>query len=131
VAASDIQPRDRPLIDVLDRVLSKGIVILYDVDVSIAGLRVLEVSGRTVILSLETYTKMTEPPTHDAEASDASMEAVTAYLRRLPVGETETSRPRYSPPIPTRRPTRRTERRVHPDAALHGRPQQGRRSEGE
>jgi hypothetical protein len=34
---------------------------------------------------------MTEPPTHDAQASDASMDAVTAYLKRLPGGETATS----------------------------------------
>ena len=76
----------QPLVDVLDRVLTKGIVILYEIDVSIAGLRVVEITGRTVVLSLETYTKMTEPPPA-ADASDALMDAVTAYLKRLPGGD--------------------------------------------
>jgi len=75
---------ERPLLDVLDRVLAKGIVILYDADVSVAGLRVIEISGRTMMMSLETYMKMTEPKPTDRESSEALISAADAYLSRLP-----------------------------------------------
>jgi gas vesicle protein GvpA/GvpJ/GvpM family len=75
---------ERPLLDVLDRVLAKGIVILYDVDVSVAGLRIIEISGRTMMMSLETYMNMTEPQPADRESSEALISAANAYLSRLP-----------------------------------------------
>jgi len=75
---------EHPLLDVLDRVLAKGIVILYDVDVSVAGLRIIEISGRTMMMSLETYMKMTEPQPADRESSEALISATDAYLSRLP-----------------------------------------------
>lgn len=43
------------LIDVLDRILDKGIVIDAWVRVSLAGIDVLMVEARVVIASLETY----------------------------------------------------------------------------
>ena len=84
MAAEVTQTRDRPLLDVLDRVLAKGIVILYDVDVSVAGLRLIGISGRTMMMSLETYTKMTEPKPADRESSEALISAADAYMSRLP-----------------------------------------------
>ena len=86
-----VKPRQLPaprhtLIDVLDRVLSKGIVIIYEVDVSVAGLRVIEIDGHTMIMSLDTYLHMTEPQAADTENSPALLSATEEYLRDLPTG---------------------------------------------
>jgi len=82
-----ISQRRAQLIDVLDRVLAKGIVIVYDVDVSIAGLRVIEMDGRAMAMSLETYTKMGGPPSAEATNSPALISAAEEYLGRLPTGD--------------------------------------------
>ena len=71
------------LVDVMDRVLTKGIVISYEADVSVVGLHVIEVDGHAVVMSLETYVAMTEPPSAEAETSEALMAAVDEYLHRL------------------------------------------------
>ncbi|HEU5286892.1 MAG TPA: gas vesicle protein GvpJ [Candidatus Limnocylindria bacterium] len=71
------------LVDVLERVLAKGIVIAYQADVSVVGLRVIEVDGCAVVMALETYVEMTEPPSTEAESSEALMAAVDEYLHRL------------------------------------------------
>ena len=84
VARDQIQ---RPtLVDVLDRVLAKGIVISYDVDVSVAGLRVIEFVGMTTIMSLETYVKRVGPSANDG-TSVALVSAAEEYLRDLPRGD--------------------------------------------
>jgi gas vesicle structural protein len=46
---------DRSLIDVLDRVLDKGIVIDAWMRVSLAGLDLVEVEARVVVASINTY----------------------------------------------------------------------------
>ena len=71
------------LMDVLDRVLAKGIVISYDVDVSVAGLRVIGFVGMTTIMSLETYTKRVGAQA-GGEATTALISAAEQYLRDLP-----------------------------------------------
>lgn len=71
------------LVDVMERVLTKGIVISYEADVSVVGLRVIEVGGRAVVMSLETYAEMTDPLSAEAESSEALMTAVDEYLHRL------------------------------------------------
>jgi len=48
------------LVDVLDRVLDKGIVIDAWVRVSIAGLEVVTVEARIVVASIETYLQHSE-----------------------------------------------------------------------
>ena len=47
--------RDHSMIDVLDRVLDKGIVIDGWWKVSIAGISLLALDGRIVVASIETY----------------------------------------------------------------------------
>ena len=47
--------RTASFVDVLDRVLDKGIVIAYRADVSVAGLGLLSVDGVTVVASIATY----------------------------------------------------------------------------
>ena len=74
------------LVDVLDRVLAKGIVIVYELDVSVAGLRVIEMDGRAMAMSLETYLKMGGPPSAEAANSAALISAAQEYLGRLSTG---------------------------------------------
>ena len=49
------------LIDVLDRVLDKGIVIDAWVRVSLVGIDLITVEARVVVASIETYLKYSEP----------------------------------------------------------------------
>lgn len=71
------------LVDVMDRVLTKGIVISYQADVSVVGLHVIGVGGHAVVMSLETYVEMSEPPSAQTETSEALMTAVDEFLHRL------------------------------------------------
>jgi hypothetical protein len=71
------------LIDVLDRVLDKGIVIIYDIDVSLAGLRVIGFTGNVVIASIETYRRMTDDAVIQAQHSPALSHATDEFLRRV------------------------------------------------
>ena len=78
---------ERPsALDVLDRVLTKGIVIFYDVDVSVAGLRLIEIDGNVTIMSLRTYTKRVGA-SPDGETTEAVVSAAEKYLRDLPGGD--------------------------------------------
>ena len=52
-----LQPTSTSLIDVLDRVLDKGIVIDGWVKVSLAGIDLITVEIRVLVASLETYLK--------------------------------------------------------------------------
>jgi hypothetical protein len=77
------------LIDVLDRVLDKGIVIDAWVRVSLVGIDLITVEARVVVASIETYLKYSEAvgtiapaskPAVDGRASDAVL-AENAALR--------------------------------------------------
>jgi hypothetical protein len=78
------------LIDVLDRVLDKGIVIDAWVRVSLVGIDLITVEARVVVASIETYLKYSEavgtitpaskPAVVDGRASDAVL-AENAALR--------------------------------------------------
>jgi hypothetical protein len=48
------------LIDVLDRILDKGVVIDAWVRVSLAGVELITIEGRVVIASIETYLERAE-----------------------------------------------------------------------
>ena len=48
------------LIDVLDRVLDKGIVIDAWVRISLVGIEVISIEARAVVASVETYLKYAE-----------------------------------------------------------------------
>ena len=47
--------RSPSFIDVLDRVIDKGIVIDFDIDVSVAGLSAIGVRGHVIVASIERY----------------------------------------------------------------------------
>src|SRR3989475_8612613 len=85
------------LIDVLDRVLDKGIVIDAWVRVSLVGIDLITVEARVVVASIETYLKYSEAvgsltsasrPAIDGHASEAVL-AENAALR----GEVPGTRP--------------------------------------
>ena len=73
--------------DVLDRVLAKGIVIGYDADVPGARLRVIEIDGHVTVQSLETRVQNVRPGDMRDETSEALIAAAEEYLRRVPYGD--------------------------------------------
>jgi hypothetical protein len=89
------------LIDVLDRVLDKGIVIDAWVRVSLVGIDLITVEARVVVASIDTYLKYSEAvgtvapasrPAMDGRGSEAviaenaALRAQIAATRREPVG---------------------------------------------
>ena len=83
VHAVNVTSERLPLIDVLDRVLDKGIVISYDVAVSVVGLRVIEVVGKTVVASFDTYLRFADRGSAEGQQIDALTSAADAYLRSV------------------------------------------------
>ena len=63
------------LIDVLDRVLDKGIVIDAWVRVSLVGIDLITVEARVVVASIDTYLKYSEAVASSAAASRPMIEA--------------------------------------------------------
>ena len=63
------------LIDVLDRVLDKGIVIDAWVRVSLVGIDLITVEARVVVASIDTYLKYSEAVGAAASASRPAVEA--------------------------------------------------------
>jgi hypothetical protein len=66
------------LVDVLDRVLDKGIVIDAWVRVSLVGIDLITVEARVVVASIDTYLKYAEAVGQVSTASRPALEAVTA-----------------------------------------------------
>jgi gas vesicle structural protein len=96
------------LIDVLDRVLDKGIVIDAWVRVSLVGIDLITVEARVVVASIETYLKYSEavgqlaPVARPAALEARSQESVLAENVALraqlaAVGATRRPRRRKSP----------------------------------
>src|SRR6187551_1972596 len=67
------------LIDVLDRVLDKGIVIDAWVRVSLVGIDLITVEARVVVASIDTYLKYSEAVGAAASASRPAIEAQRQY----------------------------------------------------
>ena len=63
------------LIDVLDRVLDKGIVIDAWVRVSLVGIDLITVEARVVVASIDTYLKYSEAVGASATASRPTIES--------------------------------------------------------
>ena len=75
-------------VEVLDRVLDKGIVIDAWLRVALAGIDLLHVDARVVVASIETYLKYTDAATPDS--TDAALPSTTLPPR--------IARPRRPPP---------------------------------
>ena len=67
------------LIDVLDRVLDKGIVIDAWVRVSLVGIDLITVEARVVVASIDTYLKYSEAVGAAASASRPAIETPRGY----------------------------------------------------
>jgi len=99
------------LIDVLDRVLDKGIVIDAWVRVSLVGIDLITVEARVVVASIDTYLKYSEAvavagaaarPVLEPARTMAEVEAENAALR----AQLETGTPSRRPARPRPRRTR-------------------------
>ena len=99
------------LIDVLDRVLDKGIVIDAWVRVSLVGIDLITVEARVVVASIDTYLKYSEAVGAASAAARPGIEAPRPYeeiaaenaaLRAQIVGGTAVTRT----PAPARRRSR-------------------------
>jgi len=71
------------LIDVLDRVLDKGIVIDAWVRVSLVGIDLLTVEARIVVASIDTYLKYSEAVSQVPTVSRPALEAPRAMEELL------------------------------------------------
>jgi hypothetical protein len=67
------------LIDVLDRVLDKGIVIDAWVRVSLVGIDLITVEARVVVASIDTYLKYSEAVGGSASAARPTIETPRPY----------------------------------------------------
>jgi hypothetical protein len=67
------------LIDVLDRVLDKGIVIDAWVRVSLVGIDLITVEARVVVASIDTYLKYSEAVASSAVAARPALETPRPY----------------------------------------------------
>ena len=67
------------LIDVLDRVLDKGIVIDAWVRVSLVGIDLITVEARVVVASIDTYLKYSDAIGGAAAAARPTIEAARPY----------------------------------------------------
>jgi hypothetical protein len=67
------------LIDVLDRVLDKGIVIDAWVRVSLVGIDLITVEARVVVASIETYIRYSEAVTQISPVSRPAVEQAHAH----------------------------------------------------
>jgi hypothetical protein len=86
-------PGGTSLIDVLDRVLDKGIVIDAWVRISLVGIDLITVEARIVIASIDTYLRYAEAvgltPAVSRPAMTAAPEAVEGGVRRRVTIETD------------------------------------------
>jgi hypothetical protein len=89
-------PGGTSLIDVLDRVLDKGIVVDAWVRISLVGIDLITVEARIVIASIDTYLKYAEAvgltPAVSRPAMTASPEVTEEDVRRRVTIETERER---------------------------------------
>jgi hypothetical protein len=75
-------PGGTSLIDVLDRVLDKGIVIDAWVRVSLVGIDLITVEARVVVASIDTYLKYSEAVGQTAPVSRPGVEGATLPASR-------------------------------------------------
>lgn len=99
------------LIDVLDRVLDKGIVIDAWVRVSLVGIDLITVEARVVVASIDTYLKYSEAVGAVASAARPTIEPARPYERiaaenvalRAQIEGTSAAVPRTPAPVRRRR----------------------------
>jgi gas vesicle structural protein len=85
-------PGGTSLIDVLDRVLDKGIVIDAWVRVSLVGIDLITVEARIVVASIDTYLKYSEAVGQTAPVSKPTGEIATVSAHEEVVAERDALR---------------------------------------
>ncbi len=90
--AVERSPAGTSLIDVLDRVLDKGIVIDAYVRVSLVGIDLVSVEARIVVASVETYLKYAEAIGITGFASRPLSSGQTSDLERVMAENVELKR---------------------------------------
>jgi hypothetical protein len=95
------------LVDVLDRVLDKGIVIDAWVRVSLVGIDLITVEARVVVASIDTYLKYAEAVGQVSTASRPAIEAAPEPLLAEPKLLERERVPRAAPRAAPRRAPRR------------------------
>jgi hypothetical protein len=80
------------LVDVLDRVLDKGIVIDAYVRVTLVGIDLIGVEARIVVASVETYLKYSDQIGAKGSASRPGLSHLTDELARVRTENTELRR---------------------------------------
>lgn len=95
------------LVDVLDRVLDKGIVIDAWVRVSLVGIDLITVEARVVVASIDTYLKYAEAVGQVSTVSRPALEAAPVEPLRVeaPLLERERVPRKRKTPVRRRRPT--------------------------
>src|SRR5688500_3394630 len=108
-------PGGTSLIDVLDRVLDKGIVIDAWVRVSLVGIDLITVEARVVVASIDTYLKYSEAVGQVAPISRPQAELTTALQNVIAENaalRAELAATKASRPARAARPARPARRRV-------------------
>jgi hypothetical protein len=85
-------PAGSSLVDVLDRVLDKGIVIDAFVRVSLVGIDLIGVEARIVVASVETYLKYSDQIGVTGPAARPSLSGLTDELARMQAENAELKR---------------------------------------
>jgi gas vesicle structural protein len=116
MAVVERAPGGTSLIDVLDRVLDKGIVIDAWVRVSLVGIDLITVEARVVVASIDTYLKYSEAVGQVTPVSRPQQAELTAHQNviaenvalRAELAAAKGSRTAAAAkPVPTRRPATR------------------------
>ena len=81
--AVERSPAGSSLVDVLDRVLDKGIVIDAYVRVTLVGIDLIGVEARIVVASVETYLKYSDQIGISGSAARPSLSDLTHELARM------------------------------------------------
>ena len=100
------------MVDVLDRVLDKGVVVIATVGISVVGLRLIDLDARIVVSSIDTYVTRAETieavaharPVRVGSAAALPMTPPSALPRALPPGSPKLRGPRRRRRASRRRP---------------------------
>jgi hypothetical protein len=114
-----VPPSSTSLVDILDRVLDKGLVVAGDIRVSLANIELLTIRIRLLVCSIDKAAEigldwwrrdsfLSSTAADQAEATAALQARITALEQRL----SETVMPAEPPPPATRQSTRRRQPRT-------------------
>jgi gas vesicle structural protein len=84
--------RTASTVDVLDRVLDKGIVIETTIDISVAGIRLIGVDARILVASIEAYLMYADAVAATAQSAPSTRKAVAWPQRPVTRGRANPSR---------------------------------------